>query len=113
MFDLVILLICLAVGEGRCVKAVELHFLCFGVEDGRMIWSIPLSSFLSLGYRRDLLFPLVHISLGFGKHLAEKFTGWGGSCSLCNVVGIRRGLLCLSIPPLLSLDSMAAVHAVV
>jgi hypothetical protein len=44
--------------------------------------------FLSPGYGRDLLFPLVYIYLGFGMHLRK--TQEGDILLLCNVAGIRR-----------------------
>ena len=76
-----------------------------------MIWSIPLSSFSALATGETSLFPLVHISLGFGKHLRN--TQEGENLALVQCSWDMSYLWRLSIPPLLSLDSMAAVYTAV
>ena len=72
-----------------------------------MIWSIPLSSFSALATGETSYFLSLHI-FGIRDAFAEN-TG-GGYLTLVQCSWDMSGLWRLSIPPLLSLDSTAAVY---
>jgi hypothetical protein len=74
-----------------------------------MIWSIPLSSFSALAMGETSYFLSFVYLLGFGKHLRKNHRR-GKNLALVQCSWDMSDLWRLSIPPLLSLDLMAAVY---